>query len=169
MAVPGSAGTLDALPKWTAPHAIIHAEHIAQAFARLGNSFLMDNLLDASSNRAPFFEWMKKFPVESFSLIKGVMFDDEDTFQGAVRFTPDKGEMLSRLYNLPGGDGTEEALEEAIFDLFGVPPVLRDGFSLMTDLPEEGKNLYEIDIDAEFPRLSVSSPTIFVSVAKRRK
>jgi hypothetical protein len=159
----GDAGTLDALPQWTAPHWVIHVEDISQVFLRFGNSFLADNLLDAAPNRESLLEWAKNFPIESFSLVKGVMIDDEDTFQGAIRFTPDKREILSRLSDLSEEEDLEEALKGIFFDLFGVPPALRDGFSLMGDLPEEEKNLYEIDIKIDFPELSGWSPTIFVS------
>ncbi|MDR1622942.1 MAG: hypothetical protein LBS00_11260 [Synergistaceae bacterium] len=166
-----AAGTLDALPKWDDPHMIVHLEDVSEAMGRLGSSFFFDHFLDESarerakdSQDTPFplrfaregcLEWLKNFPVESFSLVKGLMLENEDTFQGAIRFASDKQEILDKLSAGVDGDDAEERekLQADVLDLFGFPPdpnlrLLAFGSSFAdSSTSVADKNLYEISLN----------------------
>ena len=96
-----AAKTSDALPAWTAPHAVLHLEKIPEAASRLAESFLLNDLLELFQvfpvQKDAVITWLENFPVESVSLVRGTMYDDEDTFQGAVRFSEDAQEFLEQL------------------------------------------------------------------------
>ena len=185
MALPAAGGTLNALPAWDAPHMLVHVEDISQTLSRLGNSFLFELLLDESvgeqvKNYSPdmrgilrfaregFLDWVKNFPVESFSLVNGVMLEDKDTFQGAVRFSPGKQEILARISMIADEEDAEEKLKEALLDLLGVSSGQRIFFD-GSDVSIEGANLYEVDMaytGCPFPGVFTSFPTFYTSVGK---
>jgi hypothetical protein len=128
--------TMDALPAWDVPHIAVHIEDVPAAMSRLGRSFLFETLEPGFSDE-DFFDmsrmfhgWVNDAPVESLSLVKGVKYDDEDTFYGAVSVTPDKRGLLPLLPTLTDmdsdnevdGDYDSEALEKIVAELFGILP-----------------------------------------------
>ena len=174
-----NAGTLDALPVWNTPHVLVHVEGAAEAASRLGNSFLLDALLDVHPPRASLLGWLRHFPVESFSLVKGVMYDDEDTFQGAICFTNDREELLSAIPVLSEPMEGENDLEATrrmqefqmtMHKIFGLPPRKSMLFGNETGVhlfaSREKANLYEMHIVFILPEWSAALPVFFASVAQ---
>ena len=142
--------TSDALPAWTAPRAVLHLEEAAEAASRFAGSFFLDELLDIHPVRDALIAWLENFPVKSVSLVRGLMIDDEDTFQGAVRFSEDAQELLAQLAK------GEEIEDEEIFmaSLLGLPEEesLRELFSLAIEPSFEKEKFYEIEINlSSFP------------------
>ena len=192
--LPAAAGTLDALSYRSAPHLIVHMEDVSKTLSRLGDSFMFEMLLDENpmidnyyeqageaspdakklvqAAQGGFIEWVKNFPVESFSIVRGLMDEDEDTFHGAVHFSPQKQEVLSRISALDADeDDAEGKLKEAVLDLFGVPSEpkqVRSVFFSGTEVSVEETNLYEISIRSEypFPGAYGEYPVFYASVEK---
>ncbi len=150
-----SASTLDALPAWKNPHMVVHAENLSWTMARLGKSFLLDALLDVRREREPLLQWLGAFPAESVSLVRGLLLDDEDTFQGAVRFVPSARKALLDLDDAAAtarrSEDASESLSRVFFDLLNVPEPLRETcVTIRPSGPGDGGKTYELDIGFGF-------------------
>lgn len=153
--LPVSAATLDALPEWENPHMVVHAENLSGTMARLGKSFLLDALLDVRRERAPLLQWLGVFPAESVSLVRGLLLDDEDTFQGAVRLVPSARKALLGLDDAVAAalrsKDASESLSRVFFDLLNVPEPLRETCVIIDPSePDDGEKTYELDIGFGF-------------------
>jgi hypothetical protein len=125
--------------------------------------------------REDFLNWLKNFPVESFSMVKGLMLENEGTFHGAVRFSPDKKDILSNLRKISApvsGDMSEDAsakIKEAMLDLLGVPSGHRSSFNLGSSFSVEDANLCEVNMRYHgylFSGVWGDYPTFYASVEK---
>lgn len=162
--------TLAALPAWTAPRLVVHIGELSDIASRLGSSWLLDFALDIRPERKALLEWLNSFPMESFSLVRGLSRDDEDTFHGAIRFNDDRADVLARLEELPLPDDDDEAeaeLQALLYRLSGIPNVLvhGEGIRFQADFVEERKNLYSISGVSGLFDQWLTLHDVFVSVA----
>lgn len=164
--------TLSALPAWTAPRMIVHIGELAAAASRLGSSWLLDFALDIRPERGDILEWLQSFPVESVSFVKGLSGEEEDRFQGAIRFAEEKQELLALLEEMsPTGEDGESAptwaMGRTIFQLLEIPSAfLRNGSLWFTaQFADERPNLFELDFASNFSGFEGAMPTLFASVA----
>ncbi len=142
-----SAGTLDALPIWTSPHMITHFDEAASAVGRLAESFFLDNMLEGIPSCELIKSWLKNTPIKSVSTVKGVMYEDEDIFQGELRFKPDKNVQVL-LKKLAEG---AEVDENFMYSLLNFPEDedLRSMAELSISLDED--KVYDVEFKAYAP------------------
>jgi|GEM_PF-5704473 Mannan-binding protein. len=168
--------TLAALPAWTSPHAIVHfgkAEDIAE---RIADSWLLDCSLDIHADRKLILELLQRFPAESFSFVTGLI-DDDDVFQGALRFPADSQDALAAIEALlpPDKDASEEenaAIGKGIFENFS--QLTNNMFTrrydrnmgLSVGFVDDRQNLFEIYIVLEVFDDTHVTPKIYASVAE---
>lgn len=164
--------TLAALPGWTTPHLIVHLGEASTLASRLGYSWLLDYALDIRPERKGALEWLRSFPLESLSVVRGLTGDDADTFHGAVRFTEDKADILARLEALspPAENAGYEAVTELrtlFYQLSGIPRALvgDEGMVIISDFAEERRNLYSLFIISNLFGRTVTMDGVFASVA----
>ena len=141
-----TAATLDALPTWMEPHAILHLEDVGAAVSKLVKNLPLD-FIPASHERDIALKWLSELPLESISLVFGLMEDDEDRVQGALRFAPEVNIFLERL---AAGKKEGENLDEKILESllrFPDDEALRDQLEFSIKPSDEGNALYEVEIE----------------------
>lgn len=94
------AATLSALVSRDAPNAVFHIGEARRIFSRLGESFFLDAVLGGRAKGKHVIARLKNLPIESFSLAKGMMLEDQGMFHGAVRFSEGQQKVFSELQTM---------------------------------------------------------------------
>ncbi|NLL37147.1 MAG: hypothetical protein GX256_06460, partial [Fretibacterium sp.] len=139
------------LPVWEAPHMVGHLEDVGTTVRQLADSFFMETILEKVQTQSVLLGWLREFPIESVTWVRGLLEEteefaqgDERYFQGVVRFgdDPDVQELLKKL-----SEGVEEAEDEMAYALLKVPEdeELRGSLELsFSNADEEG--LYDMEL-----------------------